>query len=170
MGAQKLTESKFLWITDLTIPDHFYGLPIISGLLLYINVEMAIGKRNLSGELASKSSIAIILKDFFQSLAIFMPCFMSNTPSGVQIYLTTSFIFTMIQGLALRNKSCRKFLGLPSIDKKPLEPKIAKDFIELKKQEKEAMKIRGHDDVKGKGLLAPEWEASFIGKQRESTI
>lgn len=168
--AQKLTESGFLWVKDLTIPDPFYGLPVISGLLLYINVEMAIGKKNLSGERASKSSVAIALKDFFQSLAIFMPCFMSNSPSGVQIYLATSFAFTLIQGLALRNDSCRKFFGLPSMDTKPLEPKIAKGFIELKKKEKKAKKKRGHDNIKGKGILVPGWEVSFTGKHRESTI
>merc|ERR1712232_80547 len=102
----------------------------------------AIGKNNLSGERASKSSVAIALKDFFQSLAIFMPCFMSNSPSGVQIYLATSFVFTLIQGLALRDDTCRKFFGLPSMNIKPLEPKIAKGFIKLKRKEKEAIKKR----------------------------
>ncbi len=66
--AQKLTESSYLFYgMDLTEADPYYGLPILGGALLYLNVEMAMGKRALSGETSSKSNIAIYLKDFFQS-------------------------------------------------------------------------------------------------------
>jgi hypothetical protein len=65
--AQQLTESAFLWVTDLTEPDPWYGLPILAGILLYLNVEVAVGSKSLSGEATSKSNIAIYLKDFFQS-------------------------------------------------------------------------------------------------------
>jgi len=66
--AQQLTDSGFLWVTDLTDPDPWYGFPIISGMLLYLNVEMAIGQKSLSGKSASKSNLARILKDGFQSM------------------------------------------------------------------------------------------------------
>lgn len=65
--AQDLTESGFLWVMDLTEPDPWYGLPILSGMFLYLNVEMAVGRKTLSGETASKSNIARYLKDGFQS-------------------------------------------------------------------------------------------------------
>lgn len=65
--AQQLTESGILWVTDLTEPDPWYGLPILSGMFLYLNVEVAVGKQSLSGETASKSNIARYLKDGFQS-------------------------------------------------------------------------------------------------------
>lgn len=65
--AQKLTEGGFLWVPDLTEPDPWYGLPILGGVLLYMNVEVALGKRILSGETTSKANVAKNLKDFFQS-------------------------------------------------------------------------------------------------------
>lgn len=65
--AQELTESGFFWVPDLTEADPMYGLPILAGLLLYANVEVAIGQKSLSGEAASKSKLAGYLKDFFQS-------------------------------------------------------------------------------------------------------
>ena len=65
--AQELTENGFLWVLDLTEPDPWYGLPILSGFFLYLNVEMAVGRKTLSGETASKSNIARYLKDGFQS-------------------------------------------------------------------------------------------------------
>ena len=54
-------------MTDLTEPDPWYGLPILGGLLLYANVEVALGKKILSGEATSKANVAVTLKDFFQS-------------------------------------------------------------------------------------------------------
>lgn len=68
--AQELTESGFLWVPDLTEPDPWFGLPILAGMLLYANVEVAIGKQSLSGEAASKSKLAYYLKDFFQSMLL----------------------------------------------------------------------------------------------------
>lgn len=65
--AQNLTEGGLLWVRDLTEPDPWYGLPILGGLLLYMNVEVALGKQILSGEATSKANVAKALKDFFQS-------------------------------------------------------------------------------------------------------
>ncbi len=99
--AQELTESKFLWLTDLTDPDPWYGLPIVAGAMLYFNVEMAIGRKSLSGPTASQSDFARLLKDLFQTLAVFMPCFTSQSPAGLQIYLVSSFTWTLFQSAAL---------------------------------------------------------------------
>ena len=139
--AQELTESGFLWVMDLTEPDPWYGLPILSGMLLYLNVEVAVGKQTLSGETASKSNLAKYLKDGFQSLAIFMPCFMSQSPAGVQIYLLTSFTFTLFQGAALRNDGFRDMVGLPPRNAPPPEGKYVKEFIALNKIDRETFGI-----------------------------
>jgi membrane protein insertase Oxa1/YidC/SpoIIIJ len=169
--AQQLTEGGILWFKDLTEPDVWYTLPIIGGLLLYYNVEVAIGKQALSGETASKSNVALYLKDFFQSLAVFMPCFMSQSPAGIQIYLIASFTFTYFQGQALRDDSFRGMVGLPlrSGGPKP-EAKYAMEFIELKKLEQKAREMRGDGEVLGKGILAAGLEVSFAGTDRPSTI
>lgn len=169
--AQHLTEGGLLWFQDLTEPDAWYCLPILGGFLLYYNVEVAIGKKNLSGETASKSNVALYLKDFFQSLAVFMPCFMSQSPAGIQIYLISSFIFTYFQGQALRSDSFRGLVGLPlrsgATNK---EAKYAQEFINLKKLEQKAREERGNGEVFGKGVLVAGLEASFAGSKRPSTI
>jgi hypothetical protein len=148
--AQELTESGFFWVTDLTEPDPWFGLPILSGLLLYLNVEVAVGKQSLSGETTSKSNLARYLKDGFQSLAVLMPCFMSQSPAGVQIYLLTSFTFTLFQGAALRNDSFRDLVGLPLKGAPPPEGKYVKEFIQLHKLERQTF-----------GVLAPTAHSSF---------
>jgi membrane protein insertase Oxa1/YidC/SpoIIIJ len=170
--AQQLTEGGMLWFKDLTEPDGWYALPIIAGLLLYYNVEVAIGKQALSGEATSKSNMALYLKDFFQSLGVFMPCFMSQSPAGIQLYIIASFIFTYFQGQALRSDSFREMVGLPlrqGPNSKP-EAKYAMEFIELKKLEQKAIEARGDGPVLGKGVLALGLEVSFVGSRRPSSI
>ena len=106
---------------------------------------MSVGKQALSGEASSRSNIAKLLKDVFQSLAIFMPCFMSQQPSGVQLYLLTSMIFTLLQAKALRNDVVRDAIGLPSINARPRDisdSDIVRHFLE-QMSERQAAKARG---------------------------
>lgn len=169
--AQQLTEGGMLWFPDLTNPDPWFVLPVLSGLLLYYNVEVAVGKASLSGEVASKSNLAMILKDAFQSLAIFMPGFVSQSPAGVQIYLLTSFTFTLFQSYALRSDTFRKIIGLPlKSSEVPIEPIYAKGFIELKKWEKKAIAAWGNRPMPGDGIMAAGFKIAMPGRKRPSTI
>jgi len=182
--ANELSEGGILWFTNLTDPDPWYSLPILSGILLYGNVEMSMGKKSLSGEVASQSNTAVLLKDGFQSLALFIPSFMANSPAGVQIYLATTFIFTLLQSMALRNDFFRNLVNLPSMDAPKPEAVLAKEFLNLAKKEQEAFKARGGSlgdnmennsnealkPILGKGVLAPGFTASFEGENRKSSI
>ena len=165
--AQQLVDSSFLWITDLTEPDPWYGLPILTGALLYLNVEVAVGKRALSGETSSRSNLQSFLKDAFQSLAIFMPCFMVQQPSGVQIYLATSMVFTMAQSVAFRNDACRAVLGLPPVGAKPTGEHL-KEFTELVEQRMKAKEETGF--YLGEGILLLDRGFAQLGEKRVSSI
>jgi len=169
--AQALVESSFLHITDLTEPDPYYILPILTGALLYFNVETAVGKRALSGETSSHSNLAVIMKDFFQSLSIFMPCFMVQQPSGVQIYLMTSMMFTLCQSYAMRNDDIRAAVGLPPIYTKPKnmeEGKFIGEWMKIMKERQEA-KARG-EFVLAEGVTRLGADPPTLGKKRKSTI
>lgn len=168
--AQQLVDSSIAWVPDLTEPDPWFGLPVVAGLVMYWNMEVALGRHSLTGPAASKSDMGVLLKDLFQSFAVFMPCFTCHLPSGVQIYLVTSFLFTLGQSTALRTESFRLMVGLPSMLAPPPEPKYAKEFIELKKLEQQAREIRGDGPVLGKGVLANDLTVSFPGQNRKSTI
>ncbi len=165
--AQQLVESSFLWIADLTEPDPWYGLPIVTGALLYLNVEVAVGKRALSGETSSRSNLQLFLKDAFQSLAIFMPCFMVQQPSGVQIYLATSMVFTMAQSMAFRSDACRAAIGLPPVGAKPTGEHL-KEFTELAEQRMKAKEETGF--YLGEGVLLLDRGFAKLGEKRESSI
>lgn len=165
--AQELTESKFLWVTDLTDPDPWFGLPCAAGAMLYFNVEVAIGKKNLGG---NQSDFARLLKDLFQTLAVFMPCFTSQSPAGLQIYLVSSFTWTLFQSAALRNDTMRGWMNLPAIGMAPSTAKYAEEFMKFKKLEQKARDIRGDGPILGRNILACGFETSFPGTNRPSTI
>jgi hypothetical protein len=169
--AQALVDTTFLHITDLTEPDPYYALPIATGALLYFNVETAVGKRALSGETSSQSRLALVMKDFFQSLAIFMPCFMVQQPSGVQIYLMTSMVFSLCQSVAMRNDAVREAVGLPPMYQKPKgmeEGKFVKEFMEMMRERQEA-KARG-EFILGEGVLRLGSMPARVGRKKKSTI
>jgi membrane protein insertase Oxa1/YidC/SpoIIIJ len=168
--AQNLVEGSVAWIPDLTEADPWFGLPCIAGVLLYGNMEVALGKRNMAGEATAKADTALLLKDCFQSLAIFMPCFTAQLPAGVQIYIVTSFCFTLIQSAALRTEAFRQLVGLPSMLAKPEAGRLTTQMMELKMLEQKAKELRGDGPVLGKGVLVHGWEVSFAGKYRPSTI
>ncbi|KAL9179605.1 hypothetical protein ACHAXT_008895 [Thalassiosira profunda] len=169
--AQQLVESSFFWITDLTEPDPWYGLPIAAGALLYLNVETAVGKKALSGETSSKSNLAAILKDVFQTLAIFMPCFMAQQPSGVQLYLATSMAFTLLQSQGMRNDAVRGAVGLPPVGAKSKDSGLLlKEYVE-KMKEIQAAKAKG-GFVLGEGVHQSAAQATTFrtGRKAKSSI
>ena len=168
--AQSLVEGSVAWIPDLTEADPWFGLPCIAGVLLYGNMEVALGKRNMAGEATAKADTALLLKDLFQSLAIFMPCFTAQLPAGVQIYIVTSFCFTLVQSTALRTESFRQLVGLPSMLAKPEAGRFTTQMMALKQLEQKAKEMRGDGPVLGKGVLVHGWEVSFAGKYRPTTI
>jgi hypothetical protein len=170
--AQQLVENGVAWLPDLTEPDPFYGLPILAGLMLYGNVEVATGRHNLVGKSAAKADTAVLLKDIFQSVAIFMPCFTATLAGGVQIYIVTSFFFTLVQSAALRTESFRSLVGLPSLLSPPPEISVAEQMIKLKGLEVKARELRGDGPVLGKHsvLATGAPEASFLGTIHKSCI
>jgi membrane protein insertase Oxa1/YidC/SpoIIIJ len=169
--AQNLVDANAFWLSDLTAPDAWYGLPVLAGIMMYANVEYATRVRNLSGEAMKKVEFSFTMKDMFQSGAIFMPCFLCASPAGMQIYVATSFSWTIVQSFVIRNTSFRALVGLPSLDAPPQEPKYAMRFIRLQQLEQEAAKIRGDGPILGwHSVLAPFCTASFPGNYRTSTI
>jgi hypothetical protein len=145
----------------------------IASLPRFLPAQMSVGKQALSGEASSRSNIAKLLKDVFQSLAIFMPGFMSQQPSGVQLYLLTSMVFTLLQAKALRNDVVRGAMGLPSINARPRDvsdSEIVRHFLE-QMSERQAAKARG-GYVLGEGVHVTGANISVprFGARRESSI
>lgn len=103
-------------------------------------------------------------------LSIFLPCFMSNSPAGVQIYLVTTFLFTLGQSAALRNDVIRHAVGLPSLGGvKPHEPVFATKFKKF--AEEQQGQQRTEENIVGRGVLRPTTlHTASPGSNRPSSI
>jgi len=75
---------------------------------------------------------------------------MAQSPAGVQVYLLTSFIFTLFQGAALRNDTFRDAVGLAMRGAPLPEGKFVNEFILYNKLERET-----------NGVLSPKYQSSF---------
>jgi YidC/Oxa1 family membrane protein insertase len=186
--------TPFPWLLpgDLTESDPWFGLPVLAGIMMYANIEVSVGRKSLAGPATAKADTGVLIKDIFQSAAILMPCFTCQLPSGIQIYLVTSFVYTMAQSVVLRNEAFRARVGLPAmatsstttLQDGPVDPssqqgeatsvvrgKYAMLFIRLKQLQQKAREIRGKDGpLLGKYVLADNWDISFPGEYRKSSI
>ncbi len=70
-----------------------------------------------------------------------MPCITANSPAGIQIYLLTSFTFTLFQSAALRYNPFRDLVGLPPKDAPPPDAVYVKEMILYSKLEDETYGI-----------------------------
>ena len=70
-----------------------------------------------------------------------MPCITANSPAGIQIYLLTSFTFTLFQSAALRHDPFRELVGLPPKDAPPPDAVYVKEMILYSKLEEETYGI-----------------------------
>ena len=111
----------------------------------------------LIGTFQSQSYVVVLLLvclHFFEinftGLAVLMPCLMAQSPAGVQVYLLTSFIFTLFQGAALRNDAFRDTVGLPLMGAPLPEGKFVNEFILYNKLERDTF-----------GVLSPTFQSSF---------
>jgi len=76
-----------------------------------------------------------------------MPCLMAQSPAGVQIYLVTSFIFTLFQSAGLRNDAFRQIFGLEPRGAPPPEGKFVKEHILYTQLERDTY-----------GILSPKFQ------------
>ncbi|KAK9453575.1 60Kd inner membrane protein-domain-containing protein, partial [Dipodascopsis uninucleata] len=97
------------WFTNLSEPDPFFGLPIISAVnfsLLTIN----------GGETGIQS-----LSPAFKKALVVLPfasmLFTAQLSSGVMVYFATTSAWAIVQSALLRNKAFRSVLGLSEIVK-----------------------------------------------------
>ncbi|EPY53819.1 inner membrane translocase Oxa102 [Schizosaccharomyces cryophilus OY26] len=104
-----LTEGGFLWVQDLTKADPYAVFPILNGFLMLFNIEAG------SETGTNKAAMAPGMKRFFRLLCAASPIFTMSFPMAIFMYWVPSNIFSVFQGLLLKNQSVRNKLDLPEV-------------------------------------------------------
>lgn len=97
------------WFTDLTTPDPFYALPILTGLSFLVTVELNM-QEGMEG-----NPMANTMKKFSRGMAALTIPFTATFPKAIFCYWITSNLFSLCYGAVLKHQPVRKFLNLPDI-------------------------------------------------------
>jgi len=81
-----------LWITDLSVKDPYYVLPILMGATMY-----------LQQKITPNTMTDPMQKKIFQYFPVIMTAFFLNFPSGLVLYWLTNNILTILQQMYINN-------------------------------------------------------------------
>jgi YidC/Oxa1 family membrane protein insertase len=113
-----LPNTHFLW-TDLASPDRFYILPIIAGILTFLQMRMAMPVRRPGAPKDPTASTT-------QSMQYIMPLFTvfigTRFPAGLALYWTVSTGFSAVQQYLLSGWGSL-FVGVPGMERFVPAPK-----------------------------------------------
>ncbi|OWM70387.1 mitochondrial inner membrane protein OXA1-like [Punica granatum] len=98
-----------LWFIDLTTPDSFYILPILTSLTFWITVECNM-QEGMEG-----NPIAGTMKRFSRIFAVLALPVMMSFPKAIFGYWLTSNVFSLAYGLVIKRPAIKKILNIPDV-------------------------------------------------------
>lgn len=133
LGAQLPVPSweygGFGWVTDLTVADPFYVLPIIGGAVLALATRVS-GHPNLAreriltissqmgGETGAHQQISSIMRPIlYWGAPLIFVAFSSFQPAAFQLTMLVTVLFGVVQGQLFKNEAFRAWAGLHPIIK-----------------------------------------------------
>ena len=136
--VESLKTGGFLWVTDMSIPDPLFILPVITSLTLWATMEISFR----SGKwIVGFWYLQLIIKYIFAGLnpnqtAIFkygariIPfvalIFTYNFPAVIMTYWCTNNFLSVVQVIALKQPAVRTFLNIPQIKVNPMKLDVNK--------------------------------------------
>ncbi|MEW5313917.1 MAG: hypothetical protein WDW38_005449 [Sanguina aurantia] len=110
-----MTVGGTLWFADLTVPDMYFGLPIMCTIVTLAMVEFGVGSMgaDISPEKAQQTkTIKYLMRG---SAFLFLPAGI-YVASGTCCLWVANSMFAVFQGLLLRNDSFRRLVGMETMD------------------------------------------------------
>ena len=105
---QELSQGGMLWFPDLTAPDPYYVLPVLSGVTMlamteYSKDQMLASQTNVNGE---------VMLNFMRFMSVAMIPFIASFDASMLCYWTANNTLTFAQSVLLRQKSLRNYFGI----------------------------------------------------------
>ncbi|PVD20386.1 hypothetical protein C0Q70_18540 [Pomacea canaliculata] len=124
LPVESMKTGGMFWFMDLTLPDPFYGLPIMTMLTFFLTIELGVDG-------VKAGTMSHTMKWFFRGMPIIMLPFIANFPAAMLCYWFTSNGFSLVQVLFLKIPRVREFFKIEQLVKHPVTalPK-KKGFLE----------------------------------------
>ena len=108
-SSAELYQASFLWVSDLSSPDPLYILPVIVGILFFI--QQRISSSSASTEMRQKIVMHLVTGMFV--------IFMFVWPAGLNVYILMSTIVGILQAFYAKRRNANMNLGGGGSDGKP---------------------------------------------------
>lgn len=141
------------WFSDLTIPDPYYGLPLILAGSTFLQIKLGADGMNVATMRGGQNS------PFVKLFMYGIPCILfpatMNFAAAAQFYWVCNNFISIGQAKVIRTKSLRRVLGVPELKRQPEPEKkkkkvglvqSVKDSISNFKAQAEIVDRRAHDE------------------------
>ncbi|XP_073960247.1 OXA1L mitochondrial inner membrane protein [Choristoneura fumiferana] len=135
--VESMTYGGLGWFMDLTVPDQFFLLPLITSATLWATIELGVDGGRL------EASNMVMMRYFLRAIPLVMIPFTINFPGAILCYWCSSNFISLIQVGVLKIPAVRDYLKIPKLIKHTPDnlPIKKKGFVEGAKDSWTNMKI-----------------------------
>lgn len=105
LPLESMKTGGLFWFTDLTLPDQFYAMPLLTMATFLLTIEFGVDG-------VKAGTMSHNMKWFMRAMPIFMFPFISNFPAAMLCYWFASNAFSFLQVLFLKIPSVRSFFKI----------------------------------------------------------
>ncbi|XP_066388901.1 mitochondrial inner membrane protein OXA1-like [Miscanthus floridulus] len=106
------------WFTDLTTPDNFFILPVLTSLTFLATVELNM-QDGMEGNPMAKT-----MKKVSRFFGVMFVPFTIGFPKAIFFYWVTSNFFSLVYGAVIRNPAVRLSLNIPPLESHPTPAQV----------------------------------------------
>mmetsp|Transcript_13123 Transcript_13123/g.17174 ORF Transcript_13123/g.17174 Transcript_13123/m.17174 type:complete len:419 (-) Transcript_13123:201-1457(-) len=104
---EEMAAGGILWFSDLTVPDPYFILPVLSGGSMLLLMEMS--KNEMS---ANAGASGPMIMNFFRVTSLMMIPFLTTFDASMVCYWTANNMLTMAQTMTLKQQAIRDYFGI----------------------------------------------------------
>ncbi|KAM3965411.1 OXA1L mitochondrial inner membrane protein [Aphomia sociella] len=107
--VESMTHGGLWWFADLTVPDQFFLLPLITSATMYATIELGVDGGRLN------ASNMQMMRYFLRAIPIVMIPFTINFPGAILLYWCSSNFISLLQVGLLKVPAVRDYFKIPKL-------------------------------------------------------
>ncbi|KAL0821174.1 hypothetical protein ABMA28_005793 [Loxostege sticticalis] len=120
--VESLTTGGMLWFVDLTVPDQYFLLPILTSATMWATIELGVDGGRLDAQNMQ------MMRYFLRALPLVMIPFTINFPGAILCYWCSSNFISLVQVGFLKIPAVREYFKIPklmthNVDSLPIKKK-----------------------------------------------
>ena len=128
--VESMMHGGLWWFTDLTVPDQFFILPLITSATMWATIELGVDGGRLDAQNMQ------LMRYFLRAIPLVMIPFTINFPGAILVYWCSTNFISLIQVSFLKIPAVREYFKIPKLLKHNPEnlPIKKKGFVEGAKE------------------------------------